>query len=138
MWGVKAAKYIVPHLLDQNAAAAQPLCDAVVHATARFPHNPAIVDDAYEAFAGEEIKNPAGGSGVGARAVAAMKPLRDLMECRAGLFQAAQQVAAGADPDLPADPAADKLGLTFMAHPVLWQKAPPAARRDLAQAHWIS
>ena len=61
LWGVKAGKYLVPQLLQVGQAGT--LNAAIITAMAKFKNNPAILEDAYDDFTGDQIL---GGSGAAA------------------------------------------------------------------------
>jgi hypothetical protein len=135
LWGVKAARYIVPRLLDVGQSG--PLDAAIVNAVARFKSDNAIVEDAYEDFTSDlVVVGPASAEAPPAtRGPLAIDPLVKLMEMRAALYAAAVTApAVGDGPDLPAEPQADNRAFSFISLPDLWKATKPDQRGRMCRA----
>lgn len=127
LWGVKAAKNIVPSLLE--AGQAGPLATAIVDDIAFFKHDAAIVEDAYEDFTSELVAPPQI-----PRTLAVIDPLAKLMEMRAALYAQAQAApAVGDGPDLPAEPQADNRGFSFIAKADVWKSVKPSQQQIMCR-----
>jgi hypothetical protein len=134
LWGVKAAKYVVPHLLDLGTAG--PLDAAIVNAVGKFKNDGAIVEDAYDDFTGDMIQVGSEASPAPAtRLSAAIDPLVKLMEMRAAVYAAAQTAPqVGDGPDLPAEPEADNRAFLIIASPTVWKAAKPTQQALMCRA----
>ncbi len=135
LWGVKAGRYLVPHLLDTGQSA--PLDAAIINAVAKARKNAAIVEEAYEDFTSDMIVAPptAAEQPPAARGPLAIDPLIKLMEMRAALYHAAQTAPlVGDGPDLPAEPQADNRAFSFISLPELWNVANPSQKGRMFRA----
>jgi hypothetical protein len=131
IWGVKAAKPLLPRLLDAKDKRADEVAKAVIAAVGRFPQSAAIAEDAYDAFARDTMTGgPA--NALPATRLGIIPHVLALLNARAAMYQKAGQAAGGATPVFPGSVFADQTGMVFLsAHG--WKPATPEQRQQIAQ-----
>ena len=125
LWGIKAAKSVLPTVMNSPQLRAQDqMAPAVLAAAKRLPSSAAVAEDAYDALSlrlnnGAEVaKLPAGV--FGQALPIAFKNVGALLEFRLGLYAGGKT---------PAGPSADAAAANFMLDSNVWRSLAPAEQR---------
>ncbi len=128
LWGVKAARWIIPALLRvPPAAAANPLLAAVVKAVATHGHGAIggpIVIEAYETLMVDALNANAKQRPAAAMITAVIPYMHQLLQQRAAAYQKG----------IPPEPAADSRGTLFLVDSTVWTLHTPPQRVTSIQA----
>jgi hypothetical protein len=132
IWGMKAAKPLLPRLLDAKDRRADDVAKAIIAAVNRFPQSAAIAEDAYDAFARDTMTGgPA--NPLPSTRISVIPHVLALLKARAAMYdKAGKEVAAGgASPAFPGSVSADQTGMVFLsAH--AWGSATQQQRQQIA------
>lgn len=128
MWGVRAARFVYPNLIQLDKKRADTIAAKAIAAMRKFPKSAPIAEDTFETIAGKAI------TGDNLKAKAGFDAMVKLLQARAHMYmQATPAVLPEADPFFPSRPELDAPVMTFLAI-TGWKDMTPAQKAAAGRA----